>query len=100
MIDRRLSRAVVVYIWGEPRSKPYPSEHPDDVAAAFGADASDLLPYVRNLLAEAYEEPMVLPGEDLSTSADRVEATIRSRHPELDDKALRAIGNHFAFSTK
>jgi hypothetical protein len=40
------------------------------------------------------------PGEGLNDSGDRIEAVIRSRHPELDDEALKAIGNHFTFNTK
>lgn len=78
MTDSRLRKAVVVYIWGDPQSKPYPSEHPDDVASAFGDDTPNLVPYVKSLLAEAYAEPIVLPGEDLNAlSSARLGRTIR-----------------------
>jgi hypothetical protein len=51
--DSRLSEAVVVYIWGRPRTLPYPSSHSDDVAKTFGDDAADLVPYVKAVLGEA-----------------------------------------------
>jgi hypothetical protein len=100
MIDERLSAAVVVYLWGEPRRLPYPSEHPDDVARAFGDDSFDLVPRIRYIVDETFAEPMALPGEALSDSAQRIEAVVRARHPELGDEAVRAIGNRFAFDTK
>lgn len=100
MADRRLSEAVVVYIWGQPRLLPYPGEHPEDVGNAFGDDAADLVSRVNAILDEAYSEPMVLPGEELKDSADRIAAVIGSRHPELDDQAVRAVANHVAFNTK
>lgn len=100
MADSRLSSAVVVYVWGNPRTIPHPSEHPDEVAKEFGDDAADLVTYIKAILDEAYAQPMALPGEGLADSAKRIEAVIGSRHPELDDQALRAIGNHVAFNTK
>jgi hypothetical protein len=33
-------------------------------------------------------------------TAHRTETVIRSRHPELDDEALKAIGDHFTFGTR
>jgi hypothetical protein len=63
--DSRLSEAVVVYIWGRPRTLPYPSSHPDDVAKTFGDDAADLVPYVTAVLDEAYAQPVALWGKGL-----------------------------------
>jgi hypothetical protein len=100
MTDSRLSKAVVVYIWGEPRRLPYPSTHPQDVAKAFGDEAVNMVPYVDALLSEAYAEPMQLFGETLAESGKRIEAAIGARHPELDRAALKAIGDHFTFNTK
>ncbi len=50
MVDGRLSRAVVTYIWGNPRRLSYPSSHPDDVARTFGDGATDLLSSIERIL--------------------------------------------------
>lgn len=100
MADKQLSAAVVVYIWGQPRTLAYPSAHPDDMAGVFGDHADSLVHFVRTILAEAYAEPMFLAEENLSESAARIERVISSRHPELDHQAVTAVGTHFAYNTK
>ena len=62
--------------------------------------AADLLPYVKAILEEAYTQPGRPVGGGLADTANRIEAVIRSRHREIDEKALKAIGNHFTFNIK
>jgi hypothetical protein len=64
------------------------------------ADALDLVPRIRSILDEAFAEPIELPGEALSDSAQRIKAVVRTRHPGLGDEAVRSIGNRFAYDTK
>ena len=62
--------------------------------------AAYLLPYVKAILEEAYAQPGRPVGRGLADRANRIEAVIRSRHPEIDEKALKTIGNHFTFNSK
>lgn len=84
----------MTYIWGVD-GHPWPSKRPEALSIVFGDQAVDLVPRIEALLAEAYEYP---PDDDLACYGNRVKDAIRQRHPELDDEAVKAVGNLVTYS--
>jgi hypothetical protein len=97
--DERLSRAVIVYIWGNHRL-PWPSAHPEMVNDQFGDEAAELLPSVEAILHEIHQDPRQWFAADLVATARQISQALRDRHPELTDEARRALVAHFTYTWK
>jgi hypothetical protein len=101
MVDKELSRAVVVYLRG--KGLAWPSASPEAVAKELGAEAADrLMPRLRQLADEAVYWPVDWQNhiDDLGSAARVVEDEISAAHPELDQDAVRALGWQFSFCNK
>ncbi len=99
MSDLELSRAVVTYFRGAGR--PYPHQSLEAVGAALGpAAARRLRPQLEHLTQEAFTWPIDWDQHDLVSAARVVQQGLAKRHPELDEKALAALGWFFSFTFK
>jgi hypothetical protein len=101
MVDKELSRAVVVYLRG--KGLAWPSASPEAVAKELGAEAADrLMPRLRQLADEAVYWPVDWQNhiDDLGSATRVVEDEISAAHPELDQDAVRALGWQFSFCNK
>lgn len=98
MTDPLLSRAVVIYVWGL-KDRPWPSRDTEAVRQAFGEQALDLLPRIQTIFEMVDGAPANWSG-GLNAAADRIEATVREAYPDLDDEAVRAIGNQFSYANR
>lgn len=96
--DDLLSRAVRAFVSGGHR--PYPTVDEEALVAEVGEDAAlDLLPTVRAIAAEVFD----LPVDWASIRREpylQVEDAMQRRHPELDEAAVRALGNYWAYQTR
>jgi hypothetical protein len=101
VVDRELSRAVVVYLRGS--GLAWPSASPEAVAAELGAEAAErLMPRLRQLANEAVYWPVDWQNhiDDLGGAMRVVEDEISAAYPELDQDAISALGWQFAFCNK
>jgi hypothetical protein len=96
--DEVLSRAVVIYVWGL-SGRPCPSRDTEAVSQAFGEQALDLLPRIEAIFNRVDAVPASWSG-GLNAATDRIEAMIREAYPDLDDEAVRAIGNQFSYANR
>ena len=99
MVDERLSRAVVAYLLGGRYVRP--SESPDAVADALGAEAAEhLVPRLRELAREAVYWPADWQGNGDVSAMRVVEREIAGAHPELSAEAVRALSQYFSFCNR
>ncbi|MCP2327035.1 hypothetical protein HDA40_005542 [Hamadaea flava] len=94
MQDDALSRAVIVFVWGNPR-RGWPGSHPDAVRDLFGDQAGALLSRIDALISEAGR---VSPDNDLAVYGRRVAEALQSSHPELSDEARKAVAEKSTYS--
>ncbi|WP_433794911.1 hypothetical protein [Actinoplanes sp. CA-252034] len=94
MHDDRLSRAVTVFVWGDP-PRSWPSSDPAAVTRLFGDGAAGLLQHIDALVAELNQIP---PDDDLIVYGDRIEQALERGHPELDKAAREALANRYTFA--
>lgn len=97
-MDRVFSRAVLVYFSVERRS--WPHRDPEAVEAEFGDAALDLVPKIQAIEHEVYEKDLGWATMPYDAAVQGVGALLRERHPELDDGAVEAFMNAFAFDWK
>ena len=100
MVDRELSRAVVVYLCD---GSEWPAPSPEAVAAELGGTAAErLMPRLTQLENEAVHWPVDWQSHfnDLAGATRVVEDEISAAHPELDQDAISALGWIFAFCNK
>jgi hypothetical protein len=99
MVDEQLSRAVVAYLQGGRYVRP--SESPDAVIGAVGAEAAEhLAPRLRELAREAVYWPVDWQGSDDVSAMRVVEREIAGAHPELSAEAVRALSQYFSFCNR
>jgi hypothetical protein len=101
VVDRELSRAVVVYLRGS--GLAWPRSSPEAVAEELGAEAAErLMPRLRQLASEAVYWPVDWQNhiDDLGSATRVVEDEISAAHPELDQDAIGALGWQFSFCNK
>jgi hypothetical protein len=96
--DAVLSRAVVIYVWGLNR-RPWPSRDTEAVREAFGEQALDLMPRIGAIFDMVDAAPANWSG-GLNAATDRVETMVREAYPDLDDEAVRAIGDQFSYANR
>jgi len=97
VIDTRLSRAIVVFVWGT-HGRPWPSRDPEAVSAEYGDDALELVPRINAIFELVDAAPLDWSTEDLPAAIARIESLVRAAHPELDEAAIGAIGRQFAYN--
>lgn len=94
MQDDVLSRAVVVFVWGNP-CRGIPGSHPDAVRDVFGDQAENLLPRIDALLTEVGRVPS---DDDLAVFGRRIADSLRLSRPELTEEARKAFAAKFTYS--
>jgi hypothetical protein len=87
-----------MYVSGLDR-RPWPSRDTEAVRQAFGQQALDLLPHIQAIFAMVDGAP-VNWSAGLNAATDHVERIVREAYPDLDDEAVRAIGNQFSYANK
>ena len=95
-METDLSRAVVLYLgFG---SAPSPQANGSTLTREFGAErGAELLERVVDLLDEVREIQIDWPIHSLASAGDAACDSMRGRHPELSEEALRALGWKFTF---
>lgn len=83
--DALLSRAVVMYIWGD-RGQPWPSHRPEAIGREFPDQAADLVVRLRDVIQSAQH---VRPTDDVAEGGDLVVAAVRGRFPSSRRKRSR-----------
>ncbi|RZS37802.1 hypothetical protein EV193_105361 [Herbihabitans rhizosphaerae] len=96
VIDEQLSRAVVVFVWSDPR-RPWPSSDPDAVARVFGPAARDLLGHISGVLAQVDRVPV---EGDLALYGRHVTEFLAAKHPELTESAREAIAARCTYAER
>jgi len=107
MTDPLKSKAVVLYLWGDPPSL-VPHADPDAVRLLPIPDAAQLVRYVQDLASELLEvfplewraaaEPDPADYDPAWTrSVELVQADMAARHPELDTKAAKALALYWGY---
>ena len=107
MTDPLKSKAVVLYLWGDPPLF-VPSADPDRVRRLPVPDAAQLVRYVQDLSRELFEvfplgwraaaEPDPAhwdPG--WTRSVELVQTEMAARHPELDARAAKALAWYWGY---
>lgn len=90
--------AVLVYLGVGISS--YPTRLADALADYFGEDRAEVLrERVDALLREAWLDRHDWGTTDLSEATRKVEANVRSSHPELSDDAVRALAWNFSYAS-
>ena len=86
----RLSEALVIWIGF--REVPTPEVSEARLEQRFGAaEAIRLLPYLRSLLTEFYDNDVSRFTREPDEMADMAAAPFAERHPELSDEAIEAL---------
>ena len=99
VIDEELSRAVVAYIRNS--GFGWPTQTPESVVEAFGAEASErLMPRLQQLAREAVYWPVDWQQHDDVSAVRAVEHEIAEQYPELDADAVSALGWYFSYCNK
>ena len=99
MADEELSRAVVAYFRGA--GLPFPHQSLEAVEEALGAAAAARLrPRLEQLTQGAFTWPVDWDRHDLVPATHVVQEGLASRHPELDQEAVAALGWFFSYTFK
>jgi hypothetical protein len=94
--DDQRSRAVTLYLLGA--GLPYPKLSPESVREAFEpAEAERLLSYAETVVAEMNTFEADWTTHTLQTATHAYQAATRTRHPELDETAIDALGRAYSF---
>ncbi|MBG6134502.1 hypothetical protein [Longispora fulva] len=94
MQDELLSRAVIVYVWGNPAWQ-VPSSHPEAVRDVFGEQADQLLVRIETLLREV---GTIQFDDDLAIYSRRIQEALRLSHPELSREAGVALAGKLTYA--
>lgn len=89
--DFSLSDAIALYL------KRYPGKNDEEFNAQYGPASDSALAGVKAILREAMQIEPDWNRLSLNEAGDYVESVIHDRHPELNAKALEAIGNYYTF---
>lgn len=89
--DFSLSDAIALYL------KRYPGKNDEEFNAQYGPASESALAGVKSILREAMQIEPDWNRLSLNEAGDYVEAVIHDRYPELNAKALEAIGNYYTF---
>ena len=107
MADPLMSRAVLLYLWGDPPGL-LPRSDPDAVRRLPVPDAAPLVRYVQDLTSELFE---VFPlrwraaadpdpadwDPEWTRSVELVQTEMAARHPELDAEAAKALAWYWGY---
>lgn len=89
--DFSLSEAIALYL------KRYPGKNDEEFNTKYGPASDSALAEVKSVLREAMQVEPDWNRLSLNEAGDYVESVIHDRHPEMDAKALEAIGNYYTF---
>lgn len=90
-----VSRAIIEWTgWG---SASWPSRDDSMLTTTFG---EEIAAEVKSLEADFYASGARLHLADLQTMGDTAEAEFQSKHPEISDEAVRALGWCYTFDYK
>lgn len=94
-----LDRAVVVFLGFGVAA--FPQRDRAGLERAFGAAAAqELAARVEALLAEVGRFEVDWSAHSLASACERLVSSLRARHPELSEAALRALAWQFSYSWK
>ena len=92
----RESDALVLYLGGG--RLPYPQRSPEVLVETYGLqEGSDLVSYGAGIVDELSEVQPDWDAEDLIAATERAVGIVASRHPELDDRALKLLRAMYSF---